>query len=302
MAFAQGFDQDVSYGQSGSNVLEVQEFLGTQNLFAGPYTGNFYSLTLAAVKKFQAINFIPTTGYFGPLSRAAAQAIVAGETADNETATTTAPVAHVQAPATTPITIWPQYYTLPTGVIISIAQDGTVMILTTPAQIAASGVSTNTTPTNSQTMDTQTTQQAAASQPAASAAPFVLSGSVDVTLAQQVTSLSLGGNMRLFSLTLNNKSNDTLVFRSALILPKDMEVTGISNFIPQFNMLLNNQDIAKSDGIAPGKSGTIFFTLTNAQAGSFTLSLNALHIVGAESGANIEITGLPITLSPVVVQ
>lgn len=83
-AFAQGFEQDVSYGMTGSAVLEVQEFLGAQGYFFGPYTGNFYSLTLAAVKRFQGAHGVPTTGYFGPISRGVANAIVASQTANDE--------------------------------------------------------------------------------------------------------------------------------------------------------------------------------------------------------------------------
>lgn len=97
------FDQDVSYGATGSAVSELQEFLGAHAFFSGPYTGNFYSLTLNGVKRFQLANGIPTTGYFGPLSRAAAQRIVASETVNNETSTdiVPAPVTIPTIPATT---------------------------------------------------------------------------------------------------------------------------------------------------------------------------------------------------------
>jgi peptidoglycan hydrolase-like protein with peptidoglycan-binding domain len=93
VASAQGFSQDVSYGMTGTSVLEVQEFLGAHGYFFGPYTGNFYSLTLAAVKRFQAAHSIPTTGYFGPLSRGAANVILATEAVnDEETPTTPNPI------------------------------------------------------------------------------------------------------------------------------------------------------------------------------------------------------------------
>lgn len=70
---ADGFNQDLSFGSSGSEVLKLQEFLAAQGLYSGPITGNFYSLTLRAVKLFQEKEKIsPAAGYFGPLTRAKA--------------------------------------------------------------------------------------------------------------------------------------------------------------------------------------------------------------------------------------
>lgn len=70
--FASGFDTSLKYGDSGSSVTELQEFLVSQNINV-PVTGNFYSLTLQGVKTFQTNNGIsPVSGYFGSLSRAKA--------------------------------------------------------------------------------------------------------------------------------------------------------------------------------------------------------------------------------------
>jgi peptidoglycan hydrolase-like protein with peptidoglycan-binding domain len=77
-ALAQGFDQDLFYGVRESNdVIELQEFLADKGFYAGPITGNFFSLTLAAVKQFQTSqNITPTSGYFGPKSRAKANELL----------------------------------------------------------------------------------------------------------------------------------------------------------------------------------------------------------------------------------
>lgn len=65
------FDRDLFYGlRSDPDVEELQEFLTSQGVYSGPITGNFFSLTLAAVKKFQATNgILPSAGYFGPKTR-----------------------------------------------------------------------------------------------------------------------------------------------------------------------------------------------------------------------------------------
>lgn len=74
MASAQTFDQDLFYGlRAQEEVKEMQEFLADKGFYSGPITGNFFSLTLSAVKKFQAAHTIsPASGYFGKKTRAKA--------------------------------------------------------------------------------------------------------------------------------------------------------------------------------------------------------------------------------------
>ena len=65
------FINNLYYGmQSNSEVLALQKLLTAQGLYSGPLTGNFYNLTLAAVKSFQAKYNILTSGFVGPLTRA----------------------------------------------------------------------------------------------------------------------------------------------------------------------------------------------------------------------------------------
>lgn len=65
------FDKNLYYGlQNDNSVIELQEFLVDQGVYSGPITGNYFSLTLKAVKEFQSANLIsPASGYFGPLTR-----------------------------------------------------------------------------------------------------------------------------------------------------------------------------------------------------------------------------------------
>lgn len=85
-AYAQSFDRDLYYGLQGdSSVTELQEFLTDQALYAGPITGNFFSLTLKAVKQFQVREGInPTSGYFGPSTRAKANALLSSQVQPSE--------------------------------------------------------------------------------------------------------------------------------------------------------------------------------------------------------------------------
>jgi peptidoglycan hydrolase-like protein with peptidoglycan-binding domain len=81
LAFAQTFDRDLYFGiQNNPDVTKLQEFLTEQGVYSGPITGNFFSLTLSAVKQFQSAQGIsPISGYFGPLSRGKANQILAAE-------------------------------------------------------------------------------------------------------------------------------------------------------------------------------------------------------------------------------
>lgn len=74
------FDKDLFYGlQLDAQVSEMQELLIDEGVYSGPITGNFFSLTLKGVKNFQAKHSINQTGYFGPLSRAKANEILAAK-------------------------------------------------------------------------------------------------------------------------------------------------------------------------------------------------------------------------------
>lgn len=63
-------DTNLFYGiQNKSEVIELQEFLSDKGFLNHASTGSFYSLTLSAVKKYQASMGINQTGYVGVLTR-----------------------------------------------------------------------------------------------------------------------------------------------------------------------------------------------------------------------------------------
>lgn len=104
VASAQTFDQDLFYGlRQNENVKELQEFLADKGFYDGSATGNFFSLTLSSVKKFQAAHGItPTSGYFGPKSRTKANELLAAS------GITKTEIATESGTTTTPITIVPK--------------------------------------------------------------------------------------------------------------------------------------------------------------------------------------------------
>jgi peptidoglycan hydrolase-like protein with peptidoglycan-binding domain len=79
-ARAQGiamFEHSLYFGLHGNaEVSDLQELLTDQGFYAGPINGNFYLLTLQAVRKFQSANGVSATGFFGPKSRGVANSIL----------------------------------------------------------------------------------------------------------------------------------------------------------------------------------------------------------------------------------
>ncbi|MDP3645518.1 MAG: trypsin-like peptidase domain-containing protein [bacterium] len=64
-------DTNLRYGAKGEKVRELQVFLISRGFLSGEATGNFYGLTLKAVKVFQTSEQLPSTGFVGPMTRAA---------------------------------------------------------------------------------------------------------------------------------------------------------------------------------------------------------------------------------------
>jgi peptidoglycan hydrolase-like protein with peptidoglycan-binding domain len=82
-------DQNLYYGLKQSNeVKELQQYLIDRGFLVSNVTGNFYSLTLAAVEKYQASKNIHATGYVGPLTRQAINADLSSNSTNNKTPTT----------------------------------------------------------------------------------------------------------------------------------------------------------------------------------------------------------------------
>lgn len=81
---------NLSYGlRNNADVKQLQEFLIGKSFLAGTATGNFYSLTSSAVKKYQASKNIKPTGSVGMLTRTAINNELASQSLVNNTGTTT---------------------------------------------------------------------------------------------------------------------------------------------------------------------------------------------------------------------
>ena len=65
------FSNFLTVGSSGPDVTALQQKLTALNLYSGPVTGYFGSLTQAAVEAFQGQKGISQVGYVGPSTRAA---------------------------------------------------------------------------------------------------------------------------------------------------------------------------------------------------------------------------------------
>jgi hypothetical protein len=78
---AQTFNRDLYFGLLNDfDVLSLQKFLASVEVYFGPITGNFFSLTQEGVKNFQVKESItPAAGYFGPKTRAKANEMLNSE-------------------------------------------------------------------------------------------------------------------------------------------------------------------------------------------------------------------------------
>lgn len=82
-AFA-SINNNLYYGlQKNSDVKQLQEFLINKGLLTGSATGNFFSLTLKAVKAYQTSVGINSTGYVGTLTRQAINSDLVTNLADS---------------------------------------------------------------------------------------------------------------------------------------------------------------------------------------------------------------------------
>jgi len=64
------FNSDLRQGMSGNDVTQLQTKLTSEGVYTGPITGTFGTLTLKAVKAYQASKGLPQTGFVGTLTRA----------------------------------------------------------------------------------------------------------------------------------------------------------------------------------------------------------------------------------------
>lgn len=131
VSHAATFETNLKYGAKGDEVTQIQEFLTDVGVYKGPITGNFYSLTLAGVKKFQALKgIVPVSGYWGSITRGVANNILTiGD--DEQNAVVVAP-ATTTISATTTIQQKANIYYLSNGGIISIDSQGNITWIQQP--------------------------------------------------------------------------------------------------------------------------------------------------------------------------
>ncbi len=102
-------DVNLKYGQTSTEVTELQDFLVDKGLLNVSPTGYFGLLTLNAVKAYQTSKAIPNTGYVGVLTRTAINSELEVATASSteaeitETGTTTPIVNTYTPPVVNPI-------------------------------------------------------------------------------------------------------------------------------------------------------------------------------------------------------
>lgn len=78
------FTRNLSYGASGNDVKELQEFLTDEGVYSGPISGNFYALTRKGVVAFQnKYQITPKSGFFGPVTRTKANALLVAALAES---------------------------------------------------------------------------------------------------------------------------------------------------------------------------------------------------------------------------
>ncbi len=92
-------DTNLKYGQSGSSVSELQDFLVDNGFLHTNPTGFFGVLTLKAVKEYQISVDVPSTGYVGVLTRGKInselnEVVASSTTAELEETGTTTPVVY----------------------------------------------------------------------------------------------------------------------------------------------------------------------------------------------------------------
>jgi len=75
--FAATFSHNLSYGTTGTDVSQLQQFLADEGLFSNSISATFGPATLKALMAFQMQEDISPTGYFGAQTRADANAILA---------------------------------------------------------------------------------------------------------------------------------------------------------------------------------------------------------------------------------
>lgn len=180
--------QNLSFGMTNSaEVANLQRSLKEKGFFSGDVTGNFFTITLDAVKRYQAATGLPTTGYVGPQTRAS---LGSGTAA---TPTGTIAPAVVNSPAT---------QTAPAAV---------PAVSTTQPQTSAT---TNTNTTNTSNTGTSNTSTSTGSGSTATSSSSTPSSGTTITSWSTMSTMDANGNNRTdtFTWAASGATNATLTF------------------------------------------------------------------------------------------
>ncbi|MBI2054561.1 MAG: peptidoglycan-binding protein [Candidatus Sungbacteria bacterium] len=102
------FELPVAFNaQNNADVRRMQEIMRDEGVYSGPITGNFFSLTREAVKKFQEKYGLDQVGTVGPKTRAKLNEVASGKSSSS--------VAPSQAPISSPATFGQIVKTLQRG-------------------------------------------------------------------------------------------------------------------------------------------------------------------------------------------
>ena len=279
------FDTNLRYGSTGVAVSELQEFLIDQGVLKGQSTGNFYTLTLKAVKAFQKIQGInPQSGYFGPVTRKAANEILTGQLSDSEGNATTSQQAtdlsQQQNSTSWPSGI-PKVVILPNGAVIKFNSDGTVVSYTAPP-VSVQIVPTTPAPTPTPPAPTPITQPTPTPAPVPTPEPVV----PQPVLPQKPTKPTLVGTPKL---TFSNGEEKILMALDFTVsegvickwgpnyysTPRQPEITGSVCSVSQgaIRDLLPKESCNQNGVYAPWEGG--FFMFKSGQTYTCNLHLTA---------------------------
>lgn len=112
------FDASLKYGARGQAVVELQDLLTNENCLNVSSSGYFGLLTLKAVKCFQTKYNLPSTGFFGMMSRAKANEVVADITAPSNVAALAEASTTTSTTSNKPNIAKPKTFTLQNGTVI----------------------------------------------------------------------------------------------------------------------------------------------------------------------------------------
>lgn len=270
---AQVFERDLEFGmQDDTDITKLQEFLTDEGIYSGPITGNFFSLTLKAVKKFQQREGItPAAGYFGPKTRMKVNAVFSTsikESKDQAVAEgvnpTLTPIASFQTTQKNQLnvmsSIMEQIVALQKQIDLLLKKNSTANTIPPTVSTPTTPVASNTHPVAQiQPSITQPTQQqpnavsqqnqqsaipavpATPSTPAVSATPAQPSQDITAPIISGLTTINITENSATITWVTNEPSDSKIYFSTASPIPATTTATGTdTNYVTNHGINIAN--------------------------------------------------------------